>query len=113
MPLGVDNRFTLDFLSTELIYQINFSTKNDYYITPIKCNLVIAKDYGVLLDDKKKLLTKSWLYLEKGAAYQFDLSLVELVLSFPGMEKRPDKKDLLDGKAKPVNFSPNEKKYQH
>ena len=54
MPLGVDNRFTLDFLSTELHYQINFSTENDYYITPIKCNLVIAKDYGVLLDDKKK-----------------------------------------------------------
>ena len=58
-------------------------------------------------------MTKSRLLLEKGAAYQFDLSLVKLVLSFPGMEKRPDKKDLLDGKTKPIKFSPNERKYQH
>ena len=53
----------------------------------MNCNLVIANDYGGLLDNIKKLLTKIRLFLEKGAAYQFDLSLVELVLSSPGMEK--------------------------
>ena len=53
----------------------------------MNCNLVLANDYGRLLDDIKKLLTKSRLLLEKQAEYQFDLSLVELVLSFPGMEK--------------------------
>ena len=85
-PLGLDNRFTLDFSNTQLIYQINLLTYN-FYITTMNCNLVLANDYGRLLDDIKKLLTKSRLLLEKQAEYQFDLSLVELALSFPGMEK--------------------------
>ena len=73
-PLAVDDRFTLDFSKTELIYQINFSTENDYHITTMNCNLVIANYYGGLLDDikKLKLLIKGRLLLEKGAAYQFD-----------------------------------------
>ena len=54
----------------------------------MNCNLVIANNYAGLLDDIKKLSTKSRLLLEKGAAYPFDLSLVELALSFPGMEKK-------------------------
>ena len=49
----------------------------------MNCDLVIANDYGRLLDDIKKLSTKSRLFLEKGAVYQFDLSLVEFALSFP------------------------------
>ena len=42
-PIGVDNRFTLDFSNTELIYLIKFSTENDYHITTMNCNLVIAR----------------------------------------------------------------------
>ena len=62
----------------------------------MNCNLVIANDYGRLLGDIEKLSTKSWLLLEKRAAYQFNLSLVELALSFPGMAKKiPDKLNLL------------------
>ena len=100
-PIGVDNRFTLDFSNTELIYKINFSTDNDYYITTMNCNLVIAGNYGGLLENIKKLSTKSRLLLEKGAAYQFDLSLVELALSFPGMAKKtPDKLNLLSYQEK-------------
>ena len=53
----------------------------------MNCNLVIANDYGGLIDNIKELSTKSRLLFEKGAAYQFDLSTVELALSFPGMEK--------------------------
>ena len=34
--------------------------------------------------------------LEKGAAYQFDLSLVELALSFPRMEKETENKSKLN-----------------
>ena len=48
-----------------------------------------------LLDNIKKLLTKSRLLLEKGTAYQLNLSLVKLALSFPGMEKKTDKLNLL------------------
>ena len=72
-----------------------FSTENDYYITTVNCNLVISNDYDGLLDNINKLSTKSRLLLETGAAYQFDLSLVELALSFPGMKKTPDKLNLL------------------
>ena len=61
----------------------------------MNCNLVIANNYAGLLDDIKKLSTKSRLLLEKRAAYPFDLSLVELALSFPGMEKKPEKLNLL------------------
>ena len=86
-PLEVGNTFTLDFSYTELIYLINFLTKNNYYITTMNCNLVIANDYGGLLEDIKKLSKKSRLLLKKGAAYQFDLSSVELALPFRGIEK--------------------------
>ena len=93
---GGNNTFTLDISNTELINQINFSIENNYYITTMNCNLVIANDYGGLLDDIKKLSTKSRLLLEKGAAYQFDLLLVELALSFPGMEKETENKSKLN-----------------
>ena len=56
----------------------------------MNCNLVIANDYGDLLDDIKELPTNSRLSLEKGPAYQFDFSLIELALSFPVMEKKVD-----------------------
>ena len=58
-PTGVDNKFTLDFSNTELIYQINVSNENDYYITTMNRNLIISNDYGGLLDGIKKLSTKS------------------------------------------------------
>ena len=87
MLLGIDNRFTLDFSNTELNYQINFSTENDYYITTINSNSVIANSYGRLLDDMKKLSTKNQLLLEKGAAYQLNLSLVELNYLFQVWKK--------------------------
>ena len=57
--LQANNKFTLDFSSMELIYQINFSTEYDYYITTMNCNLIIANDYGDLLNDIKELSTKS------------------------------------------------------
>ena len=81
-PLEANNKFTLDFSNTELIYQINFSTKNDYYITTINCNLVISNGYGDLIDDIKELSTKSRLLLEKGPAYQFDLSFLRLAFYY-------------------------------
>ena len=84
-PLEGNDKFTLDFSNTKLVHHKNFSTDNDYYITTMNCNLVIANN---LLDNVKELSTKSWLLLQKGLAYQFDLSLIELALSFPGVEKK-------------------------
>ena len=81
-PLEANNKFTIDFSNTELIYQINFTTKNDYHITTMNCNLVISNGYGDLIDDIKELSTKSRLLLEKGPAYQFDLSFLRLVFYY-------------------------------
>ena len=88
--IEANNKFMLDFPDTELVYQINFSNENDYYITTMNYNLVIMNDYGDLLDDIKELSTKSQLLLEKGPANQFGLSLIKLALSFSGMEKKVD-----------------------
>ena len=65
MPLEANNKFKPDFANTELVYQINFSKENDYYITRMNRNLFIANDYGDLLEDIKELSTKSRLLLEK------------------------------------------------
>ena len=40
--------------------------------------------------DTKDFSSKSRLLLEKGPAYQFDLFLIEVALSFPGMDKNVD-----------------------
>ena len=76
--IDVNNRFLLDFSKTELIYQIIFSTENDYYITTMNCNSVIANDYCDRLKDIKDLSEKCRLLLTNGPAYQFDLSCFAL-----------------------------------
>ena len=86
-PIDINNRFALDFPNTELIYQINLSTENDYYITTMNCNLVIANDFSDLLKDIKDLSEKSRLLLKNGPAYQFDLSRFALVFYHQGMER--------------------------
>ena len=56
----------------------------------MNCNLVIANNYVDLLDDINELSTKGQLLLEKGPAYQFDLSLLRLAFYFPGMKNEVD-----------------------
>lgn len=41
--LDDNNKFTLDFSDTELIYEIYFLTKTDYYISSLNCNLIVKK----------------------------------------------------------------------
>ena len=86
-PIDINNKFTLNFSNTELISQIIFFTKNDYYITKTNCNLVIANDLDDQLKDMKELSEKSCLLLEKGPAYQFDLSQIQLAFFRQGMER--------------------------
>ena len=69
-PLEANNKYRLDFSNTELIYQTNFSTENVHHITTMNLNLVIANDYGDLLDNIKEFSTKSRLLLEKRPAHQ-------------------------------------------
>ena len=57
-PLDTNNKFTLDFSNTEVIYQTNFSPKNGYYITAMNCNLIIANNYSHVKQDIKDLLEK-------------------------------------------------------
>ena len=41
--LDDNNKFTLDFSTTEFIYEIDFLTKNDYYVSSLNCNLIVKK----------------------------------------------------------------------
>ena len=82
-PLGVDNRFTLDFSNTELIYQINVSTEKD-----------IAKYYGGLLDVIKKFLTKSRLLLEKRSSISVRFIFSRISIIFSRYGKKTDKLNL-------------------
>ena len=58
-PLDANNKFKFDFSNTELIYQINFTPKNDYYITIMNCNLIIANNYGDVRQNMKYVSEKS------------------------------------------------------
>ena len=60
------NKYVLDFLQTEVGYQIRFSTEKDYYITSMNFNLIIHDDYEHVSDEIKQLSKKSNLLLEKG-----------------------------------------------
>ena len=60
------NKFVLDFLETEVLNQIKFSTEKDYYTTSMNCNLIIHDDYEHVSDEIKQLSKKSNLLLEKG-----------------------------------------------
>ena len=55
------NKFVLDFLQTEVVYQIRFSTEKDYYITSMNCNLIIHDGYEHV-SDKIKQLSKKLIY---------------------------------------------------
>ena len=71
--LSKNNKFTLDFSDEEFVQEIDFLSKNEYYITSLNCKLKL-KEYIHDKDEKiKKLSAKSRLLLEKGLAYQVDI----------------------------------------
>ena len=87
--LDANNKFTLDFSNTELVYHINFCPKNDYNIT-MNCNLIIANSCGDVTQDIKDLSEKSRLLLEKGADYHFTLAFVYLLYYYPGLKGKTE-----------------------
>ena len=74
IELDDNDKFTLDFSNTEIIYEIDFLTKNDYYITSLNCDLIVNENN----DDKSKLIKdlseKSRFLLEKDPPYQIDIN---------------------------------------
>ena len=74
VELSDKNKFTIDFSNTEIVYEIDFLTKNDYYITSLNCDLIVKEQ----IDNKdkliKELLEKSRSLLKKGSAYQNDIN---------------------------------------
>ena len=97
--LGGNNKFTLDFSNNEFVQEIEFSPKNDYYITSLNCNLIVKEH----IDDRKKLIEelsqKSRFLLEKGPAYQNDVGRIEY---------RINSIDLIPWKDYFTNFLPPE-----
>ena len=72
-----NNKFTLDFSDHEFIQEIEFLSKNKYYITSLNCKLKLKE---CLREDEKikKLSAKIRLLLEKGAAYLCDIDYLML-----------------------------------
>ena len=74
VKLNNKNKFTINFSNTEIVYEIDFLTKNDYYITSLNCDLIVKEQ----IDNKdkliKELLEKSRSLLKKGSAYQNDIN---------------------------------------
>ena len=77
MHLDENNKFTLDFSDHEFIQEIEFLSKNKYYITSLNCKLKLKE---CLREDEKikKLSAKIRLLLEKGAAYLCDIDYLML-----------------------------------
>ena len=68
----------MDFSDEEFVQEIDFLSKNKYYITSLKCKLKL-KEYIHYNDEKiKKLSAKSRLLLKKGPAYQCDIDYLTL-----------------------------------
>ena len=70
--LDANNKFTLDFSDHDFVQEIEFLSKNKYYITGLK--EYIHEDEKI-----KKLSAKSRLLLEKGAAYLCDIDYLVLI----------------------------------
>ena len=78
MHLDENNKFTLDFSDQGFVQEIEFSSKNKYYITSLNCKLNL-KEY-IREDEKiKKLSAKSRLFLEKDATYLCDIDYLMLI----------------------------------
>ena len=81
IELDDNDKFTLDFSNTEIIYEIDVLTKNDYCITSLNCDLIVKENN----DDKSKLIKdlseKSRLLLEKGPPYQNDNEILYFVIA--------------------------------
>ena len=76
--LDENNKFTLDFSDNEFVQEIEFLSKNKYYVTGLNWKLKL-KEYIHDKDEKiKKLSAKSRLLLKKGPAYQCDVDYLTL-----------------------------------
>ena len=42
-PLDENNKFTLDFSDEEFVHEIDFLSKNEYYITSLNCKLKLKE----------------------------------------------------------------------
>ena len=86
IALDEDNKFTLEFSQTGQIYKVHFSSKKDYFITSMNCNLALQEDLKNtnVLDEIKELSEKSRLLLEKDPTYQNDIKTVFLWKGVPG-----------------------------
>ena len=83
--LGEDNKFTLDFSNKEFVQEIKFSSKTDYYITSLNCNLVVKEHIEYRKRLIEELSQKSRLLLEKGPAYQNNIDQIEYRINGVGL----------------------------
>ena len=75
--LDENNKFTLDFSDHEFVQEIEFLSKNKYYITSLNCKLKLKEN--IHEDGKiKKLSAKSRFLFKKGVTYLCDIDYLTL-----------------------------------
>ena len=81
--LKENNKFTLDFSDNDIVHQINFSPKFEYYVCSLHCNFTESNQ--IYNESKKKLVDdlsqKSRELLSKGATYQNDIGHLQSILT--------------------------------
>ena len=95
IELDDNNKFTVDFSNTEIIYEMDFLTKNDDYITSLNSDLIV-KEHN---DNKSKLIKdlseKSRLLLEKCPSYQNDINEISYFIRATGLKTVGKKLNLI------------------
>ena len=85
--LNDEIKFTLDFLDEEIVHEVLFFPKIDYYVTSNNFDLKLFQDLNMHKDisnDTKELSEKSQLLLEKGLAYENGIKNMKLCIGVSG-----------------------------
>ena len=81
----LDNKFTIDFIDDEIVNLVNFSSKNQYYISTLNCNITKANEKKITHSGTKALVdelsTLSRELLDKGPTFKNEIDRVTTFLT--------------------------------
>ena len=83
--LDNNNKFTIDFIDNEIVNLVNFSSKNQYYISRLNCNITKANEKKITHSGTKALVdelsTLSRELLDKGPTFKNEINRVTTFLT--------------------------------
>ena len=83
--LDSNNKFTIDFIDDEIVNLVNFSSKNQYYISSLNCNITKANEKKISHSGTKALIDELSLLsrelIDKGSTFKNEISHVTTSLT--------------------------------